>query len=135
DELEIRLRHRDGQYRWFLMQATVRCDEAGNPRLLLGSHVDITRLKAAEAALRASEARYRSLAEQLETRVAERTAELQDAYNELESFAYAVSHDLKAPLRAIEALSNLSEVSPQITWRPEQQEYVTRVGQVYTVLG
>src|SRR5690606_1975202 len=127
DELEIRLRHRDGQYRWFLMQATVRCDEAGNPRLLLGSHVDITRLKAAEAALRASEARYRSLAEQLETRVAERTAELQDAYNELESFAYAVSHDLKAPLRAIDGFSHLLVESAQDKLSPMELEYVQRV--------
>ena len=64
-ELEYRMRHKDGTYRWMLARGIAIRDEAGKPIRFIGSRVDITELKRVEEALRVSERRFRTLTETL----------------------------------------------------------------------
>jgi len=110
-ETEYRLRDASGGYHHVLDRVLIIRGAAGEPERMVGCSLDITALKQAEQ-------RIIQLNSELENRVAERTAALQAANQELEAFTYSVSHDLRAPLRHVSGFtdllrSRLTDLDPQ----------------------
>jgi hypothetical protein len=98
-EIEERFRKYDGTYRWHLTRGVPEKDENGNILMWIGTCTDIHDQKI--------------MAEELESRVADRTRELvhvneelKRTNQELEQFAYVASHDLQEPLRKIRTFSD-----------------------------
>jgi PAS domain S-box-containing protein len=116
---EYRMRRYDGQYRWMAVHGVPVLDSGGGIREWVATCADIQDRKQAEDEISA-------LNEDLEQRVVRRTKELQAANQELEAFAYSVSHDLRAPLRAVDGFSRilLEEYSPSL---PEKARYYLTV--------
>jgi PAS domain S-box-containing protein len=90
----------DGGERHLVVRARPHCDEADGNCSVFGVVWDVT-----ERYLRERE--IRELNATLERRVLERTAELEAALAELESFSYSVAHDLRAPLRGLDGFSRI----------------------------
>ena len=76
--------------------------EIGGEQQIIGVARDITEVARAEEEIR-------NLNVTLEQRVRSRTAELEEAVREMESFSYSISHDLRAPLRAIAGYARIVE--------------------------
>ncbi|HOD13335.1 MAG TPA: PAS domain S-box protein [Spirochaetota bacterium] len=98
--IEIENYRKDGSTFWSEVTMTLLRDTAGEPMGFLGVGRNVTERKIAEEKLA-------QLHAGLEEIVAERTAKLEQANQEIESFSYSVSHDLRAPLRAIDGYSRI----------------------------
>jgi PAS domain S-box-containing protein len=73
DEMEVRLRRFDGEYRWFLFRASSLVDASGRIVKWCGMNTDIDDRKRAEEALHAHERRFRSIVDGFPALVALRT--------------------------------------------------------------
>src|SRR5208282_1503787 len=112
-EVEYRLRHKDGCYRWILSRGVAQRDGQGKPVRMAGSHVDLTAYKQAEeqlqrayAELSQNEAALKSALERLQTTNEQLQATqlqlIQAAKLEsVGTLAAGVAHEVKNPLQTI----------------------------------
>ncbi len=113
-EVQYRFRRAsDGVYRWFIGRAVPIRDLQGIARWF-GTSTDIED--------------QRRQGEKLEAQVAERTARLQETVAELEHFSYTLTHDMRAPLRAMQGFSEilLEEHAAQLD--EAGRAYLRRIG-------
>ncbi|MGK7888443.1 MAG: response regulator [Leptolyngbyaceae cyanobacterium] len=130
-KIEIRIQQVDGEYGWYLDQGHAIRDQDGQPTRVVGALSDISDRKKAELELA-------TLNRELEDRVSKRTAQLEAVNQELESFSYSVSHDLRAPLRHIHGFINALRRSLQKSYGSldeKVEHYITVVDESSTRMG
>ncbi len=121
ESVEIPILQKNGQTRMVLWNSANTYAEDGKTlQSTIAQGVDITERKKAEQ-------KVRQLNQQLDQRVKDRTAQLAAANEELEAFAYSVSHDLRAPLRAMDGFSNALKTSYPEKLDEQGQHYLTRI--------
>jgi PAS domain S-box-containing protein len=85
-------------------------------------------LRRSQAELATANEQLASRAKQLDKLVERRTAELRETVGELEVFSYAIAHDLREPLRAIQGYANILKEDHTTQLDATGQKYVTRLG-------
>ena len=118
--IEKRFVTKGGAVVWANVSRALVADQEGTPMAIIGAVRDVT-------AQRRAEAQVRALNADLEARIERRTAELGQANKDLEAFTYSVSHDLRAPLRAMSGFSEalLEEYGPALD--PTAAGYAERI--------
>ena len=119
--VEVERKKKDGTPIDVSISSAQVLNESGDVDLIIGIMLDITQRKQVER-------ENLELLATLEQRVRQRTAELEGAIRDLESFAYSISHDLRAPLRSINSFASILLEDYEETLDEEGQDLLKRVG-------
>ena len=124
---EIKNKAKDGSFYWVDTTIVPYLGEDGKPLQYIAIRADITERKQAEAALQKAQGELQEHASTLEETVETRTAALRETIGELEAFSYSVSHDMRAPLRAMQSFSKIlgEDCGDQVS--PKGKEYIRRI--------
>ena len=110
---EFRIIRKDGRIRWLAVRGRIISNASDEPVQMAGVNFDITDIKQAREA------------EQLaQMQLAAKVAQLEQKNQELDQFAYAASHDLKAPLRAMRNYSDFLYEDLADSLSGEQKQYL-----------
>jgi PAS domain S-box-containing protein len=127
-QFESRIVLPDGTVRWIHDQAQVFRDAQGKAVRAAGVLIDITERKQAEQALHEARTQLQAHARDLEKTVQERTAKLTEMIAELQHVSYAITHDMRAPLRAMNAFASTLMEECETGIDPNHaQEYCRRI--------
>ena len=88
---------------------------------------DVTERKCTEEKLRQSETSFRVLAEKLEVKVQQRTAQLQTSLNSVEDLLYTIAHDLRAPNRTMQGFAQLLQLEYGNQLDDMARDYLSRI--------
>jgi PAS domain S-box-containing protein len=121
-------RRKDGSLIEYSLYAAPEYDDDGRVVGNIAVIVDITERKRAEEEIR-------KLNLELEQRVTDRTAQLEAANQELEAFAYSVSHDLRAPLRHIDGFLELLQKRTATALDERSQHYMATISDATRRMG
>lgn len=118
--MQKRYIRKDGSLVWANLTVSLVRNAAGKPDYFLSILEDISARKQAEEEVRRLNAT-------LEQRVTERTRQLAEVNQEIEAFAYSVSHDLRAPLRAMQGFAQALQEDFADELDPLAQQYCRRI--------